>query len=185
VTAVLAGIATFYLLTYVTPDSLQFGGGSSWWYAQDSIHEHESEADGAIQTTVPVRPGQHQGILIAIYNPSDVTQTVLGPGDDGSNGFWDSLGLQPGQVRVSVPNRNIDRGGMTRNIRFIIPGAIPPHQRRELRVIWVSNDCESSSGWFSFDSLSLRVRVGWYTKIETVPLGMAWAISGVNHLNCS
>jgi len=186
VTAVLVGTATFYLIPGEPPAyrPLQFGGGAAWWYPQDYTHEHDSEADGATQSTVPVRPGQRQGIVITIYNPTDVTQTVLGPGDNADNGFWDSLGFQPGQVRVSVPNLNVDGGGMTRNIRFIIPGVIPPHQYRELRVIWVSNACSSHGGGASFDALALRVRVGWFTKIETVPLGQAWGISGVNHLNC-
>lgn len=180
----LVGTATYYLVTYATPDSLQFGGRAGWWYAQDYNHEHESQADNATQSTVPDRPGQRQGIVINIYNPTGVTQTVLGPGT-GINDFRDSLGLQPGQVRVSVPNPNVNRGGMIRNIRFVIPGAIPPHQWRELRVIWVSNACFEPSGGASLDSLTLRVRVGWLTRTEAIPLGGAWEIWGTSHLNCS
>jgi hypothetical protein len=183
-TLVLAGITAFYVLTYVTPDSLQLGGDAGWWYPQDNNHAHDSEADGATQSTVPVRPGQRQGILIAIYNPADVTQTVLGPPAFGSNAFWDSLGLQPGQVRVSVPNSNVDAGGMTRNIRFVIPGAIPPHQYRELRVTWISNACIEPTGGEAFDSLALRVRIGWITTTEVVPLDRAFGIHGPSHLNC-
>jgi hypothetical protein len=183
VTAILVGTATYCLITYAAPDSLQFGGGGDWWYAQDYNHEHDSQADNVTQTTVPDRPGKRQGIVINIYNPTGVTQTVLGPGN-GINDFRDSLGIQPGRVRISVPNLNVDRGGMTRSIRFVIPGAIPPHQWRELRVIWVSNACFEPSGGASFDSLTLRVRVGWFTSTEVIPLGGAWETYGVSHLNC-
>ena len=133
--------------------------------------------------TVPVRPGQRQGILINIYNPSDVTQTVLGPGT-GVNEFHDTMGVQPGQVRVSVPNANVQGGGETRNVRFILPAAIQPHQFRELRVIWVSNSCSQAGGGPVLDSLTLRVRIGSLVKTEVIRLGTAYAIFGANHRNC-
>jgi hypothetical protein len=181
--AALVGTAVFYLIPSKQPRPLQFGGSSLWWYAQDDDHQRETQADGATQMTVPVRPGQRQGILINIYNPSDVTQTVLGPGT-GVNEFHDTMGVQPGQVRVSVPNANVGGGGETRNVRFILPAAIRPHQYRELRVIWVSNSCSQAGGGPVLDSLTLRVRIGSLIKTEIIRLGTAYATFGANHLNC-
>ena len=185
VTVVLIGTATFYLIPDGAPvhRPLQFGGGFGWWYVQDGNHERETQADGATQYTVPVRPGQRQGILITIYNPSDVTQTVLGPGT-GINEFHDTMGVQPGQVRVSVPNAMVQRGGVIRNVKFILPAAISPHQYRLLRVIWVSNSCSEAGGGPVLDSLTLRVRIGSLIKTEIIRLGTAFAIFGANHLNC-
>jgi hypothetical protein len=185
VAAALIGTAAFYLVPDEAPvhRPLQFGGGSDWWYDKDINHQRETRADGATQETVPVRPGQRQGILISIYNPADVTQTVLGPGT-GPNEFHDTMGVQPGQVRVSVPNAMVDRGGVIRNVKFVLPGVIPPHQYRLLRVIWISNSCSVAGGGPLFDALTLRVRVGSLVRTEIIRLGTAYAIQGANHLNC-
>jgi hypothetical protein len=185
VIAVLVGTATYYLIPSKVPGSLRFGGSSLWWYAQDDNRQRESQADGATQMTVPVWPGQRQGILINIYNPTEVTQTILGPGA-GPDEFHDTLGVQPGQVRVSVPNANVEGGGVTRNVKFTLPGVIPPHQYRLLRVIWVANACSQAGGGGILDSLTLRVRIGSIIRTEIIRLGTtAYATFGVNHLNCS
>lgn len=184
ITAVLLGTAAGYLVIYAAPNALQFDGESRWWYQQDWTHERETSADSGMQITVPVRPGQRQGIIIGISNPTDVTQTVLGPGN-GMDDFTDSLGLQPGHVRVSAPKHSNFGLGGSLHVKFVLPGAIPPHQIRYLRVIWVSNACFEGGGVASFDDLTVRVRVGWFVKTETIPLGQAFGISGASHLNCS
>jgi hypothetical protein len=56
VTAAVVGTAVFYLIPSKPPRPLQFGGSSLWWYAQDDDHQRETQADGASQMTVPVRP---------------------------------------------------------------------------------------------------------------------------------
>jgi hypothetical protein len=183
ITAVLLGTAAGYLIAYAAPNPLQFDGESRWWYYQDWTHARDTFADNGTQSTVPDRPGQRQGLYFGIYNPTGVTQTVLGPGN-GINGFWDSLGTQPGQIRVSAPKHSVFTIGGEEGVKFVLPGAIPPHQYRFLRVIWISNSCIGAGGGVSFDELALRVRVGWFVKIETIPLGQAWGISGTSHLNC-
>jgi len=179
---VLAGTVTGYLIYFLAPGPLQFNGASAWWYQQDSTHEVTSFADGATQTTVPLRFGQRQGFFISIYNPTGVTQTILGPAY-GSN-VPDTLGTTIGQISVSVPNRTIDRGGTTRSIMFTLPGVIAPHQIRLLRVLWISDAC-ISGGTESIDQLSLRVRIGWFTRTEIIPLDQAWALTGPSHGSCS
>jgi len=76
-------------------------------------------ANGASQTTVPIRSGQRQGYFVAIYNPADVTQTIIGPAYGSpvpSSGPGSGAGVV--QLAVSVPNRNINRGGASRSVRF-------------------------------------------------------------------
>jgi hypothetical protein len=181
---VLAGIASGYLIYYGAPGSLQVTGDAGWWYRRDYVRAVDTTADNANQTTVPVRFGQRQGFFISIYNPTGVTQTILGPAY-GPNVPRDSLGMGVGQIGVSVPNRNIDRGGSTRNIRFTLPGVIPPHQIRLIRVLWTSNACMVAGGTGSIDQLSLQVRTGWFSRTEIIPLDQAWALAGTRQSQCS
>jgi hypothetical protein len=183
VIAVLAGTATGYLIYYGAPGPLQMGDVSGWWYPRDYLHEVDTTADGANQTTVPVRSGQRQGFFVSIYNPTGVTETILGPAY-GPDVPMDSPGQGIGQIGVSVPNLNIDRGGSSRSVRFTLPGVIPPHQMREIRVLWTSNAC-MVGGTAYIDELSLRVRVGWFTRTEIIPLDQAWALAGPSHGQCS
>jgi hypothetical protein len=183
VLVILAGIAAGYLSYYLTPSSLEFGGGSGWWYPQDYDHAVITTADRATQTTVPLRPGQHQGYFISITNPTGVTQTILGPAY-GTNVPLDSPGSAVVQIGVSVPNLNIEHGGLVRNVKFTLPGVIPPGQTREVRVLWVSDTCSEAGGTSSVDTLAVRVRVGWFTRTEIIPLGQAWALIGTSHTAC-
>ena len=182
VIVVLAGIATGYLIYYLTPGSLQFGGASGWWYPQDYNHQVTTTADGATQTTVPLRSGQRQGYLVSIDNTTGVTQTILGPAY-GPGVPWDSPGSALGvvQIGVSVPNPDIDHGGIFREVRFTLPGVIPPGQTRLVRVLWTSDICMAGGGTSAVDTLALRVRVGWFTRTEIIPLDQAWAVTGSSH----
>jgi hypothetical protein len=184
VIVVLAGIATGYLVYYLTLGSLEFEGVSGWWYPQDYNHEVLTTADGATQTTVPLRSGQRQGYFVSIHNPTGMTQTILGPAY-GPNVPFNSPGSAFGivQIGVSVFDRNIEGGGDSRNVRFTLPGVIPPGQTREVRILWTSNTC-SDGGASSIDSLALRVRVGWFTRTEIIPLGQAWGLTGKSHGPC-
>jgi HAAS len=177
----LAGIATGYLIYYyVAPGPLQDGHSSVWWYPRDGRHEVVTTADGVTQATVPIRSGQRQGFAISIYNPTGVTQTILGPAY-GDNVPWDSPASETVQIGVSVPNREIDTaGGVIRNVGFTLPGAIPPHQRREVRVLWISDPCIVMGDTSVIDTLSLRVRVGWFTRTEIIPLDQGWAVAGTS-----
>src|SRR5262249_56594314 len=78
VAAVVTGIVTGYLVFYLAAGSLEVGPQSEWWYPQDAARQVITTADGATQNTVPIRSGQRQGFEVGIYNPTDVTQTVLG-----------------------------------------------------------------------------------------------------------
>jgi hypothetical protein len=179
----LAGVAAGYLSYYLAADSLEFAGSSGWWYPQDYNHEVSTSANDALQTTVRLRPGERQGYFVSIDNPTGVTQTILGAAY-GSAVPSDSPASAVVQIGVSVPNQNIDNGGATRSIRFTLPGVIQPGQTREVRVLWTSNIC-LSGGTSYINTLALRVRVGWFTRTEIIPLGQAWAVTGTSHGPCS
>jgi hypothetical protein len=183
VIVVVAGLATGYLIYYLTVDSLGFEGASGWWYPQDYSHAVITTADGVIQTTVPLRSGERQGYFVAIHNATGVTQTILGPAY-GPSVPLDSPGSAVVQIAVSVPNQNIENGGSSRSVRFGLPGVIPPGQIRLVRVLWTSDIC-SSGGTSSIDTVALRVRVGWFTRTEIIPLGQAWAVAGISHGPCT
>ena len=183
VTVILAAIGTGYLIYFLALGSLEFAGVSGWWYPQDYNRDVITTANGATQTTVPLRSGQRQGYFVSIDNTTGVTQTILGPAY-GPSVPWDSPGSAIVQIGVSVPNPNIERGGTSRSVRFTVPGVIPPGQTRLVRVLWTSNIC-SDGGTTSIDTLALRVRVGWFTRTEIIPLNQAWALTGISHGPCT
>lgn len=96
-------------------------------------------ADGATQTSVPIRPGQRQGFLVNIYNPTGVTQTILGPG----NGIDDPMtasacnlarSASPRPIGTSTAAPAADHGASGTRFR-----RDTSHQSRMLRVLWISN----------------------------------------------
>jgi hypothetical protein len=127
--------------------------------------------------STPIRPGQLQGFIITIINNSDWTQTVLGPTDD----FITPGGHTGIQIAVTRYNRNIERGGLTRNgLSFTSPGSIPPHQTRALRVLWRTTICQLKGSGTLVNQLYLRVRVGGVTRTEVVMLLDYWILTGAS-----
>jgi len=180
---VVVGVVAGYLNYYLTPGSLEFGGASGWWFPQDYNREVFTTTDGATQSTVPFRPGRRQGFFVSIDNPTGVTQTILGPAY-GPGVPGDSPGSAVVQIGVSVPNLNVDRGGTSRSVRFTLPGVIPPGQIRLVRVLWTSNICLMDGASSSIDTLALRVRVGWFTRTEIIPLDQTLAVKGNGNGPC-
>jgi hypothetical protein len=167
-------------------------GEFGWWYPQDYNHEVASAADGAQQTTVRIRSGQWQGFGIGIYNSSNFTETIIGsPATEG--GPWNSPngGTQSPRIEVSAPNRAFEHGGFSRYVAFeSLPVSIPPHQNRLLRITWITDVCilggtktnnMLNDGYQSIDTIYLRVRIGWFTRTDVIPLDMAVALAGPSH----
>jgi hypothetical protein len=69
-------------------------------------------------------------------------------------------------------------GGWDDQTRWSLPGAIPPHSYRVIRVLWTSYECSNPGGHEGIDSLALRVRVGIITRTEHIPLLDTWVIAG-------
>lgn len=189
--ALLLATGAAFLSTFLSAPLPGDAGEFAWWYPQDYNHEVDSAADGAQQTTVRIRSGQRQGFAIGIFNTSNFTETIIGP-PTGLNAPFDSPnGPLPPRIEVSVPDRVIAHGGMVRDVGFTqLPVSIPPHQYRLLRITWISDVCELggtkssnmlNDGYTSIDSIYLRVRVGWFTRTDVIPLDMAVALAGPSH----
>jgi hypothetical protein len=176
---VAASLTASYLDGMATAAPIQFdGGGSGWWSLRDGNHEVDTEADNAEQSTVPIRSGQRQGFVLSVTNPSDWSQTVIGPG------AGDSPGSR--QAQISVSPVNIDRGEfMARSYRYQLPLTIGPHQVRVLRVMWTSDICLRKGQTRGIGRLTLRVRVGWLTRIEVFQLPEGFYLSGPSHGPCT
>jgi hypothetical protein len=163
-----------------TAPALTAGGSEGWWYAQDRAREVDTSADGAMQTTVPIRSGQWQGFVVDLFNDSNQTQTVLGPaaGNGLPSAFVGSGGFH-GIIGVSTPNREVDEGGgVYTAVKFGLPGVIPPHQLRAMRVLWRSTTCLGRGDEQGSDEVALRVRVGWITRTEVIWLTEGWYVAG-------
>jgi len=167
-----------YLIAVESAPALHSAGASIWWYPLDvrrGVWISEPTGESVIST--PIRSGQMQGFVVTIRNPSDWTQTVLGP----AAGFVTPGGPVGIQIAVAGYNRNIDEGGMTINgLSFASPGSIPPHQIRALRVLWRTTICQEQGASMLVNRLDLRVRVGGITRTEVVTLDDYWTLSGAS-----
>lgn len=156
--------------------------GTGWLYPIDQARAVDTSAAGSTQTTVPVRSGQRQGILFAVWNNSDWTQVILG-----TDPIWYFDAFTDVQVDVeSGPHLN-RVGEPLSSARYLSPGVIPPHSYRFVRVSWTSNICLVGQGtetWFG--DIPLRVRVGVLTRTEDVNLDeQNFALAGPSTGHCS
>ncbi len=144
-------------------------GQSGWWYPPDYNRQVTTEADGATQTTVPIRPGHRQGFFIQVFNFTRMTQTVLGSnlGGSGPDGGADA------RVRLSTsdPPRS---GSEPHAVSYTLPVSIPPGQSRYLRITWISRSCLPAAEVVGMDSVELRVRIGWITRTEYIAFGQGF-----------
>jgi hypothetical protein len=171
--AIATGLPAGTLIFWHAQADLQMWTTSAWWSRADGSHVVETEAAGATQYTVPIRPGKIQGFVITVYNPSDMTQVITGAADHVSPG----AGVTP-QIAVSTTatERQI---GEPHWVRYRIGGPIPPHSYRWVRVLWRSAHCylNAAGGSQGFSDLRLRVRVGWITKTEDITLPGEFAVA--------
>ena len=178
------GLPAGTVIYWQTQSSLQFWTTAAWWSQADWGHEVDTQAAGATQETVPIRPGQVQGFAITVYNPSDMTQVIVGSADNISPGA-----PVPPQIAVSTTG-TLRQSGEPHWVRYQIGGSIPPHSYRWVRVLWRSYYCYlngvgSSQGT---SDLLLRVRVGLITRTEDIQLGTEFAVgvfaSGPHPASC-
>jgi len=187
VAVILALVGARYADKYWSAAPLQYwNNAGDWWYPQDVKHEAIATADNATQNTAPIRSGERQGYVIAIYNDTNVTQTVVGDAS-GVTG-WNSPGSGTEQLAVSRSYVDVANGvvgeSVAQHIRFGLPVSIPPFQARLIRVLWTSNLCLSKGESNGIDVLYLRVRVGWFTKVEAIPQE-DWLLLGPSHGHCA
>lgn len=164
--AIATGLSAGALIFWQAQSGLQFDTTYAWWSPVDSAHDVLTEAAGASQDTVPIRPGEIQGFVLTIYNPSDVTQVILGSADEVSPG----TGVAP-RIGVSTTG-TIRQSGEPHWVSYRLGGPIPPHSYRWVRVLWRSEHCylNAVGGGQGTSELVLRVRVGWITRTEGIQL---------------
>jgi hypothetical protein len=181
----IAGAAK-YADYYLSVAPLQYNNGGDWWYQQDVRHQSIASTVTATQNTTLIRSGQRQGYLISVYNPTNVTQTVVGDASGPQIG-WSNPGSDREQITVSLSNADIGNGfvGQTaaRGVRFSMPVSIPPFQTRLVRVLWTSDVCLGDGEGTGVNRILLRVRVGWFTRTEVIPQ-QGWYLTGPSHGHC-
>jgi hypothetical protein len=180
VAVTLVVIAAFRTAAYLTADPLESGAFTGWWYQQDYRHNVEESANDAIQSTTPIRSGQRQGYFVEVYNGTDVTQTIIG--DDTSLGV-NNPGGSDEQIAVSQQAVHADYHSLV-GFRFASTGVIPPFQSRLVRVLWTSRFCLQKGESQGTTRLVLRVRVGWFTRTEIIPLDHGFYLIGPSHGRC-
>ena len=169
VVVVLAAALTYVIAVQTAAPLLQ-AGLSAWWYPQDGNRTTLTRTINGTQMSVPERFHQRQGFVIGVYNDSDFTQTIEGV-DANSEPF-------PMMVSVGVGPDDAD-GSYTDQTRWVLPSSIPPHSYRVIRLLWTSDVCQPPGGYVGFTDVSLRVRVGLFTRTEDIPfVHMAFVITG-------
>src|SRR5262245_43489504 len=161
------------VLFWQAQPSLQFGGSFAWWNPIDGARVVTTEAAGATQDTVPIRPGKIQGFAIFVYNPSDLTQFIRGGAEPVSPG----AGVPP-QIAVST-TATVRQMGEPHAVSYRASGSIPPHSYRWVRVLWRSAHCylNAPGGSQGTSDLHVNVRVGWITRTEDIPLSAEIAVA--------
>lgn len=182
VAVTLVVIAAFRTVTFLTAGSLENGSFNygRWWYAQDTRHNVEASANDSTQSTAPVRSGQRQGYVVEVYNGTGVAQAIIGDGSGPSVG-WNNPGGTDEQLAVS-------QGPFTthdpQSYRYAPTGVIPPGQSRLVRVLWTSRICLQKGESQGVTRLILRVRVGWFTRTEVIPLSDGFYLIGPSQGHC-
>jgi hypothetical protein len=165
---------------------LSYTGDGDWWYHQDARHEHIVRTDTQAQNTTAIRSGQRQGYVVAVYNGSLVTETIVGDAS-GPHLGWDNPGGPNEQIAVSRSYTDIANGlagqDWAGHLAFGLPVAIPPLQTRLVRVFWTSRVCLGNGESNGIDDLYLRVRVGWFTRTQIIPQ-QEWDLIGPSRGHC-
>jgi hypothetical protein len=174
----LAGSALTYALLALNATMMQ-GPVGNWYYPQDQARSEMTQSGPAIQFTAPERLGQQQGIEISVRNDSGWTQTVVGADPN-----WSPFAASSVQVAVGS-GESANRGdSIDGPIRWSSSGTIPPHSFRLLRVVWKTELCLGAGTKTSIQQLMLTVRVGIFTRTETIRMYDTWVLAGDSSSAC-
>jgi hypothetical protein len=165
-----AGTGVWFLNSMESATPLTYES-ATWLYHADAACSVETTADEVTQDTVPVRPGQRQGIEVLLWNVSGYTQAVLG-----LDPRWQPFGSD--QVTVQRgPDINPLGVALSGRSTYEPQGAIAPGTARWVHISWISSYTGNSG--VIIDSIRLQVRVGLITRTEVIPLvGQAMALLG-------
>jgi hypothetical protein len=157
----LAGLVVGVLIIshYRDAPSLANQGGDYGWGSPDNLASHFVELGPHQGLVAPMRAGHSQSFYINVDNDSSVTQTVLGLGH--------SSYPSDNQERVAISTGSDYRSGSFGATYIAGPVGIPPHSMRFLRYTIDIPKCPGVSDQY-WDSLRVRVRVGAFTRTETI-----------------
>jgi hypothetical protein len=144
--------------------SLTNPGGSYGWGPPDNLQGHFVHLGPYDGMVAPSRPGHSQSFYVEISNDSSVTQTILGIEDFGS-------GLAQ-REHLAVSTTNDYRVTSDQLTYRTGSSALPPHARRFVRYTIDTPRCPGPSSQY-WDRLLVRVRIGAFTRTETITLGHA------------
>ncbi len=180
-TVIAAITVTGYIVAVHTTEALQVGAADGWWYPQDDKSAVSTSADDITQSTVRLRPGQRQGLYADVYNPSGWSQTVIA-----FDSHWElNPGGTFGKLSVATTGGSVDDSAALYSSRYRLPGVIPPHQWRMVRLMWANGPCLPAAGaGIIIDQLVLTVRVGGLDRTETLPLQQAYAVLSPGPSTC-
>jgi hypothetical protein len=155
-----AGTAVSVSLHYLHAPSLETDGGG--WLPPDNAHLRSIRAGGYTASVVPPRPGHSQTFGMDIYNPSSVTQTVLGLTDGAELGNAD-FRAEPEHLTISTTASFPDNSALTYSSK---PVVIPPHGHFSLRFTHDTGHNWAPCRSEYWNGLSLQVRVGAFTRTD-------------------
>jgi hypothetical protein len=132
------------------------------WVAPDSARSRLVQVDGRNELAVPVRRGQDQSFVVEVHNASHVTQTILGLP-------YTADGIQTADIEhIAVSREAINGTGLTDQLQYSSrPVALPPGASGLVRFTIRAGGCWGGKSEF-WTGLDLRVRVGAFTRTETV-----------------
>ncbi len=157
--SIVAALAVTFHYRYAA--SLTNQGGSFGWGPPDNLLSrfvHLGPYNGMV---APARPGHSQSFYVEIRNGSSVTQTILGIDDFGT-------GLAQ-REHLAVSTTDDDRVSSNQLAYRTGTSALPPHARRFVRYTIDTPRCPGPLSQY-WDSLRVRVRVGAFTRTETITL---------------
>lgn len=179
---VLVGSAGGFAISVAeTPPLVSFSGGP--WYSWAMKHAKDEQLADISAVVIPMKTGAMQGFWLGLENPTNWTQTVLGAAI-GPMAQWPH-GLHLG----FASSANIDKGGspsLHQRWRYGVSYTIPPHGTRDFLIGWRMYACQYSPGTsYIMSEVPLRVRVGWFTRIETVQLGETYVFQATRRYSSS
>ena len=166
-----------YLHSVLSAASLTQGGIGSWWFPQDQNARGSTTSAATSRRSRCRNAGDgNRESWWAIHNNSDWTQTIVGLG-----GAWAQSGPFSPVLLAVGSDPVVDEGGAwSDRTHWDLPGSIPPHSYRLLRILWTSRICNCPGGSTIIQDVTLRVRVGLITRTEDLQLQTAWAITGTS-----
>jgi hypothetical protein len=158
----IAGAATAAagIRRYRSAPSLQCACGLAWVGPYD-MRDTITEAVGYRQDSVPARYGAWQAFTVEFYNPSAVTQTVLGLTADELTGWAPRLAV----TRIETLNVQAATAALE---QAPASASIPPHTEGLLKYSVHELQCLSKGQVQYWTGIALRVRVGAFTRTEHV-----------------